>query len=246
MPPVNDHGQTIVLLADDDSFMRSIVANLIRTTFGCDVALAATGRDAIDRLGSSLPTVTLALLDFVMPDGNGLEVARMVRTGIGRVPRDLPIAMLTGRTDQDLVRAAMDLDVNAYVVKPVTKETLFSRLERAWSIPFALKPVEVYRKVAIPNPWPPDRPRKPAAPPPLPVPPSAAVESESRSQRVETRIADLVPGHILGSAVRGHDGTIILPPHIQLDRALIGRLSDLADMGMIPPVAFVIASRAEG
>ncbi len=248
MPPVTEHGQTVILLADDDAFMRSIVANLIRTTLGCDVAIAASGRDAIDRLGVRSPPVSLALLDFVMPDGNGLEVARTIRAGLGRVPRDLPIAMLTGRADADLVRAAMELDINAYVVKPVTKETLFTRLERAWSIPFDLKPADIYQKIDIPNPFGPERARKPAAAPqPLPTPPGPnPCEPAGRSARVETRVADLVPGVILGAAVRGNaDGSILLPPHIRLDRALIARLSDLAEMGMIPPVVFVIA-RQEG
>ncbi|MCG5243505.1 response regulator [Azospirillum doebereinerae] len=249
MPPITETGQTTVLLADDDSFMRSIVANLIRTTLGCEVALAASGRDAIDRLGARAPAVSLALLDFVMPEGNGLEVARSIRSGLGRVPRDLPIAMLTGRTDVELVRAAMELDVNAYVVKPVTKETLFARLERAWTIPFDLKPAEIYEKVEIPNPWGPERVRKPAAPAPLPSPPPGPnpCEPAGRSARVETRIADLAPGVILAAAVRANaTGSIILPAHIRLDRALIARLSDLAEMGMIPPVVFVIAARPEG
>lgn len=243
MPPSTEQGQSVILLADDDSFMRSIVANLIRTTLGWDVAIAASGRDAIDRLGVRTPPVSLALLDFVMPDGNGLEVARTIRAGLGRVPRDLPIAMLTGRADAELVRAAMELDVNAYVVKPVTKETLFTRLERAWSIPFDLKPAEVYQRVEIPSPFA-ERVRKPLAPPqPLPAPPGPnPCEPAGRSARVETRVADLVPGVILGAAVRGNaDGSILLPPHIRLDRALIARLSDLAEMGMIPPVVFVIA-----
>lgn len=243
MPPSTEQGQSVILLADDDSFMRSIVANLIRTTLGWDVAIAASGRDAIDRLGVRTPPVSLALLDFVMPDGNGLEVARTIRAGLGRVPRDLPIAMLTGRADAELVRAAMELDVNAYVVKPVTKETLFTRLERAWSIPFDLKPADFYQKVEIPSPFA-ERVRKPLAPPqPLPAPPGPnPCEPAGRSARVETRVADLVPGVILGAAVRGNaDGSILLPPHIRLDRALIARLSDLAEMGMIPPVVFVIA-----
>ncbi|CAO3437444.1 response regulator [Azospirillum doebereinerae] len=249
MPPSTENGQTTVLLADDDSFMRSIVANLIRTTLGCEVALAASGRDAIDRLGARAPAVSLALLDFVMPEGNGLEVARAIRSGLGRVPRDLPIAMLTGRTDVELVRAAMELDVNAYVVKPVTKETLFARLERAWTIPFDLKPADVYEKIDIPNPWGPERVRKPAAPVPLPAPPPGPnpCEPAGRSARVETPIGDLAPGVILAAAVRANaTGSIILPAHIRLDRALIARLSDLAEMGMIPPVVFVIATRPEG
>ncbi|MBP2232398.1 CheY-like chemotaxis protein [Azospirillum agricola] len=247
MPPSTEHGQPVILLADDDSFMRSIVANLVRTSLRYEVVIAASGRDAIDRLGAWSPPVSLALLDFVMPDGNGLEVARAIRSGLGRVPRDLPIAMLTGRTDFELVRAAMELDVNAYVVKPVTRETLFQRLERAWTLPFDLKPAEVYRKVEIPSPFGPERVRKPAAPVPLPTPPGPhPCEPAARSARVETRVADLTPGVILAAAVRGNnDGSIILPAHIRLDRALIARLSDLAEIGMIPPAVFVIA-RQEG
>ncbi|MGQ9369340.1 response regulator [Azospirillum sp. ST 5-10] len=244
MPSWTGSGQDRVLLADDDAFMRSIVAAIIRSTLGCDVEIAASGRDAIDRLCAPKPPISLALLDFVMPQGNGLEVARAVRSGLGHVPRDLPIVMLTGRADSGLVRTAMELDINGYVVKPVTKETLFTRMERAGTIPFDLKPAEVYRKVEIPDPAAAETVRRPVAPLPLPTPPpEPAVEPAPRSTRAEMPVADLVPGTILAAPVRAHNGgSIIVPSHIRLDRALIARLSDLADMHMIPPVVFVIAA----
>ncbi|WP_051340761.1 response regulator [Azospirillum halopraeferens] len=245
MPPWTASGCGRVLLADDDAFMRSIVASIIRSALGCDVDVAGSGRDALERLGLFRPPIGLALLDFVMPDGNGLEVARAIRTGHGPVPRDLPIVMLTGRTDGALVRAAMELDVNGYVVKPVTREALLARLERAASIPFDIKPVDVYRAVEIPDPAAaePVRRHPPAPAPVLPSPP-APTEAHPRSTRVEVPVARLEPGMILATAVRAHDGgSTILPAHIRLDHALIARLGDLADMHMIPPVAFVIASR---
>lgn len=224
----------VVLLAEDDPFLRSIVANVIRSSLRYEIVAAASGRDAVDRLCAQKPAVSVALLDFVMPDGNGLEVARRVRAGLPRVPRDLPIIMLTGRNDQALVRVAMELDVNAYIVKPVNRETLFARLDRVRGLPFEPKPAAVYQRVEIPSPWGPERPKRAAPPAADPA------EAPPRVVRIETRVADLAPGDILARPVRGNGGDVILPAHVRLDRALIARLSDLADIAMIPPVVFVI------
>ena len=240
-PQSVDSDRLVVLLADDDPFMRSIVANVIRSSRRYDVVVAGTGREAVERLGAQKAAVGIALLDFVMPDGNGLEVAQRIRAGATRAARDLPIAMLTGRRDYGLVQAAMELDVNAYVVKPVTRETLFARLDRARSIPFELRPPEDYRRVDIPSPWGPERPKKP---PPAAAPPAPpAVDAAPRSERVETRVADLVPGMILAASVRGNDGQVILPARIRLDRALVARLSDLAEMGAVPATVFILGRK---
>lgn len=233
----------VVLLAEDDPFLRSIVANVIRSSLRYEIVAAASGRDAVDRLCAQKPAVSVALLDFVMPDGNGLEVARRVRAGLPRVPRDLPIIMLTGRNDQALVRVAMELDVNAYIVKPVNRETLFARLDRVRGLPFEPKPAAVYQRVEIPSPWGPERPKRavpPPATPPAADPAADPAEAPPRVVRIETRVADLAPGDILARPVRGNGGDVILPAHVRLDRALIARLSDLADIAMIPPVVFVI------
>ncbi|HYG86978.1 MAG TPA: response regulator [Azospirillum sp.] len=234
----HETGKVVVLLADDDRFMCSLIGNAIRNSPRYEVVFAGTGREAIECLFSTQPAIDIALLDFIMPEGNGLEVARRIRTGGTGAARDLPIAMLTGQRDHRSVRAAMELDINAYVVKPVTKEGLFSRLDRARAIPFELKDPEVYKRVVIPDPFGYDRPK--AAPLPLPVPPCAA-EPEPSIVRIEKRVSELVPGDILGKSVRDNaSANIVVPAHIQLDRALIARLSDLADMGMIPSTVFVI------
>ena len=54
------------------------------------------------------------------------------RSVVGRVEVDskLPFAMLTGFSDKDLVEVAMSLDVSAFLIKPVSKNTIANRLRR--------------------------------------------------------------------------------------------------------------------
>lgn len=237
----------VILLADDDAFMRSLIAAVIRGARRYDVVVAGSGREALDLLVSTRPPVCMALLDFVMPQGNGLEVAQRIRTGLAGVPRDLPVIMLTGHKDSGLVRTAMELDVNAYVLKPVTRETLFARLERARATAFALKDPAAYRAVEVPAESV-ERPRAApavAASPPEPDPHAAAQPQGTlappRVTRVQTPVAHLLPGQILAREVRSSSGNeVIVPAYIQLDKALIARLSDLADIGMIPATVVTI------
>jgi two-component system, OmpR family, response regulator MprA len=110
-----------ILVADDDPALREALRRALRLE-GYDVDLAADGSEALAALASGNPD--LVVLDIAMPNVDGLEVARRVRTGGNRVP----ILMLTARDAVDDRVAGLDAGADDYVVKPFALEELFARV----------------------------------------------------------------------------------------------------------------------
>lgn len=143
----------VILLVDDVAFSRETIRRVLRSMNEPTVIDAANGAAALVLLNSKRD-ISFVIADFNMPGGNGLQLLQAVRTGMSEAPRDLPVAMLTGHTDQPLVANALALDVSAFVVKPVSADALGQRIammlrqagDKSW-----LKSPEAYLEVRFPG-----------------------------------------------------------------------------------------------
>jgi two-component system phosphate regulon response regulator PhoB len=125
MPDIAPSGAarpTILVVEDEVPLLTLLRYNLEKQGFR--VEEAADGQEALLRIAEARPD--LVLLDWMLPALSGLEVCRQIR----RRPatRDLPIIMVTARTeDQDAVRA-LDLGADGYITKPFAMEGLLARI----------------------------------------------------------------------------------------------------------------------
>jgi CheY-like chemotaxis protein len=88
--------------------------------------------------------------DFNMAPQTGLQFLSIIRTGAkAGIPREQKFVLLTGHGEADVVRTAMALDVNGYVVKPVSLKMLIQTVERALSRTVPLKPASAYQAVKL-------------------------------------------------------------------------------------------------
>jgi len=124
---------TILVVEDEAPLLTLLRYNLEKQGFR--VEEAADGQEALLRVAETKPD--LILLDWMLPTLSGLEVCRQIR----RRPatRELPIIMVTARTeDQDAVRA-LDTGADDYIAKPFVMEALLARiralLRRSGSVP---------------------------------------------------------------------------------------------------------------
>jgi CheY-like chemotaxis protein len=122
-----------ILFVDDEGFTRQIVAQLLRS-LGCrNVHQASNVSQAMNVL-TGMERVHIVIADFRMPEDNGLNLVKAIRTGNASVNRGTPIAMLTGFSEKSLVEVALALDVNAFLVKPISRNALGDRLQRLLEI----------------------------------------------------------------------------------------------------------------
>lgn len=66
-----------------------------------------------------------------------------------RIPREQPFIMLTGHGDAEVVKTAVMLDVNGYLVKPVAKDKLEHAIARAFTQSISVRAPEYYRGLQL-------------------------------------------------------------------------------------------------
>ena len=115
-----------VLLADDNTHMRSIVSAVLKSIGIKHIREAKNGAEALTALREWPADV--AMVDFRMEPVNGVEFTKLVRYAKDSVNIYLPIIMLTGYADRARVLEARDSGVTELIVKPVTAQAVIARL----------------------------------------------------------------------------------------------------------------------
>ena len=112
------------MVLDDSRTVRLIIGKIL-AELGIEFVEAGNGREGIDRLREN-PGLGLVLVDWNMPEMNGLEFIQAVRATRAYDP--IRLVMVTTETEQDQVLRALDAGANEYVMKPFTKEILIAKL----------------------------------------------------------------------------------------------------------------------
>ena len=113
---------TTILIVDDEQRMRKLVRDyMIRE--GYKVLEAADGRQALDIFNNEGNSISLIILDVMMPEMNGWQVCAQIRK-TSRVP----IIMLTAKSDERDELRGFELGVDEYVTKPFSPRTLSARV----------------------------------------------------------------------------------------------------------------------
>jgi DNA-binding response OmpR family regulator len=107
-----------VLLIEDDQAVRDGL-QLALTRQGHAVRAVETGEQGLGRLAEA----DVVVLDLMLPGIDGFEVCRRIRSG-----SDMPIIMLTARSDDMDVVAGLEAGADDYVVKPVQPRVLEARI----------------------------------------------------------------------------------------------------------------------
>ncbi len=112
------------MVVDDSRAIRMILRRTL-ADLGWDVCEAANGREAFG-LMESTPGIELVLVDWNMPEVNGLEFVRLVR-GRDRFRRT-KLMMVTTETQVEQMTEAIEAGANEYVMKPFTKDVIAGKL----------------------------------------------------------------------------------------------------------------------
>jgi two-component system, OmpR family, response regulator RegX3 len=114
-------GQATVLVVDDERKIRELVRPYLERA-GYAVLLADSGTAALETAGRLSPD--LVVLDLMLPDLSGEEVARSLRE-----LSDVPIIMLTAKSGEEDRIAGLRLGADDYLVKPFSPRELAARVD---------------------------------------------------------------------------------------------------------------------
>src|SRR6187399_517573 len=113
-------GSTILVVDDERNIVQ--LARLYLRNEGYQVEAAANGREALEKVRQTNPS--LILLDLMMPEMDGWEVCKQLRK-----TSDVPIIMLTARDDDIDKVVGLELGADDYVTKPFNPRELVARVK---------------------------------------------------------------------------------------------------------------------
>jgi two-component system chemotaxis response regulator CheY len=113
------------MVIDDSRAIRMILTNTL-AELGYEVCQAANGKEALALAERESGALSLILVDWNMPEMNGLEFIKHFRSD-SRFS-SVPLMMVTTETEMQQVSVALEAGANEYVMKPFTKEIIADKL----------------------------------------------------------------------------------------------------------------------
>jgi DNA-binding NarL/FixJ family response regulator len=224
-----------VLVADDQRFLRTAVqralglvdskAMNIRCLFARDHA------EIMSHLDGSTATDVL-ITNRLVGDASGLDVLKSIRSGLTGVPGTMPVLLVIGYGDPELVRLARALDVNAILVRPISLRLLIDRIRHAMLHPIEPGDVARYHDVRLPQALAeaPDVRRSPRVVLDKTLRPTqvhGGTDANSRKRTLWVRVENLRAGMTVAQDVRGPTGSLVVGHGVPLTPRLVSRLNEL-------------------
>ncbi|MBL8642590.1 MAG: response regulator [Rhodospirillaceae bacterium] len=250
-PP--DYSSKRFLIVDDETFMLGLIDRMLKQCNAGLIVKASDGGAALRSVKDNFTQVDCIISDCNMKPVNGLQLLQGIRMGVNpRIPREQPFIMLTGHGETDLVKAAIALDVNGYVVKPVAFEKLVHTIDKVLKRPGEVKDADYYRAIKIPKiqsafgqdqetksvPW-------TLLPRSSPFRSQSALKEKIEQFKIEHATQDgvtevkmknkrecpineLLEGQILAQDIEAEEGVTLLRKGTRLSKGMITRLRELA------------------
>ncbi len=112
-----------VLIVEDEAAIREMVGFALRRA-GFDLVEASDGKQAHVRIGEHLPDVIL--MDWMLPDVSGIELLRQLKRD--ELTQNIPVIMLTARTEEDDKIHGLDTGADDYITKPFSPKEMVARI----------------------------------------------------------------------------------------------------------------------
>lgn len=123
-----------ILVAEDYPFMADLISSMTREFGVGHLLLAQSGNEAKETImlfnadQGSRNQIDLVITDWLMPDGDGAELIRWIRSSKKDSIRFLPVILCSAYTNSKVVATARDCGANEALVKPVSAKKLANRI----------------------------------------------------------------------------------------------------------------------
>ena len=210
-----------VLIVDDEPFQRRILREVLRSLGFLMTYEADSGQLAIEEMKRH--RFDLILSDVQMPGMNGLELLRQLRTGQTKLARDTRFIIITSFSNTEVIGAAMALDVNGFLAKPIRIGVVIQKVDRALQETFQLRAEEEYESVATNLPTLEEGHRESAGAP------AKHVTALGTGEKM-IPLTQLRAGMRVTKSVYTADGTLLIPTGTLLTGIFIHRLWDVSSV----------------
>jgi two-component system chemotaxis response regulator CheY len=128
----------LAMVIDDSRAMRGIIKKIL-LPLGFEVREAANGKDALDQIWNDDLQPEVALIDWNMPEMNGLEFVVAVRKQ--KHLRQMTLMMVTTESEHAQIVRALAAGAHEYVIKPFTADAIVAKLAYMGLAPMPAVPV---------------------------------------------------------------------------------------------------------
>ena len=111
-----------ILVADDSSFMRKVLCDLLAKNGFEDIVEAENGKQAVEKYDSEKPD--LILLDIIMPEMDGIAVLKDI------VPKGAKTLVISAVGQDDIVTQAKEAGSVGYIVKPFEEKQVIDEVNK--------------------------------------------------------------------------------------------------------------------
>lgn len=115
--------QYSILVVDDEQDIVEVLSYLFKRA-GYAPVQASNGMDAIEAVRKG--TISLVILDYMLPDMNGLEVLRELK----KLQPGIKVIIITGRATDKVLSDVLDAGANGYVIKPFINDLLLELVRK--------------------------------------------------------------------------------------------------------------------
>ncbi len=124
-----------ILIVDDEPFMRKLIIRVLYELEIERVAEAGDGAEALEKVKDAMNALDLIICDLEMPNMDGFEFVKRLREMTGFPNADIPVLIVTGHSEPESVKSAVEAGIHGYLVKPVSKQSLEKRIVAALTSP---------------------------------------------------------------------------------------------------------------
>ncbi|MBT5494796.1 MAG: response regulator [Alphaproteobacteria bacterium] len=205
------------LVIDDVSFTLHRLIKTFEQIGIPHVHSAANGLAACEMIEAGKVTPNLIVADFQMPEMNGLEMLKRVRTGgVANLPHDVPFIMLTGYLELKRSIPAVRLGVDGLICKPLTPAVAKKKFLPLFSSDPArdVRDTTYYADKEIDSGGALD----------------AEIAAQPGNEETELPTSLVTPGVILSRDLKYPNGDLLIPKGAVINQVLLNRLQEVAEL----------------
>ena len=129
-----EHRKTILII-DDEKLMRALLQHNV-VLAGYDVMVASNGEEALKKIEEMTPD--LIVVDLVMPDMNGFETCRRIRSNDRT--KKTPVIVVSALQSQSDIEEAKNSGADIFLTKPIKPEEFINEVKKFLPSPFKTAP----------------------------------------------------------------------------------------------------------
>ena len=117
--------EVMILVAEDNNFIRKIVVRMLKK-WNLKVVEAKDGKEAWEKFKENYENIGVVILDWVMPEMDGLEVCRLIRkTNVGHY---VYVIFLSAVEEKEKIAQCLEVGADDYIIKPVHEKEFLARI----------------------------------------------------------------------------------------------------------------------